>query len=192
MGVSPPTVVFLSRAARLVGATCILVWLIAGGINLLGAADSASTSTPDLFSMLEPTVILYLLPGLVLFAMGALVKSGRLWPAPIILLISILSLFKLVLLLLPMRGAIFNSPLSCELPARIACALLCLPCVFAWEDLAEMNRTRARRRPYARITDSTKYFPPSTWPAPRPPPPARTKRPPIRPEDPPRSQTPWS
>jgi hypothetical protein len=189
---SPPTVVFLSRAARLVGAGCILVWLIASGISLLAVAGSSSGSTPDLFTLLEPTVLLYLLPGLVLIALGALVKAGRLWPVLIILLISILSLFKLVLLLLPMRGAIFNAPLSCELPARIACALLCLPCVFAWEDLAEMNRTRARRRPYAKTTNSTKYFPPSTWPAPRPPPPARTRRPPIRPEDPPSSQTPWT
>ena len=120
MGVRHSTVVFLSLAARLVGAACILVWLIASGIIFLSVADPASSSTPDLFSILEPTVVLYLLPGLILLVLGTLVKAGRLWPAPIILLIGILSLFKLVLLLLPMRGAIFNAPFSCELPARIA------------------------------------------------------------------------
>ncbi len=143
MGVRHSTVVFLSRATRLVGAACILVWLIASGINLTAAADSTTSSTPNLISTLGPAVVLYLIPGLVLIAMGAMVDTGRLWSAPIILLVGILSLFKLVLLLVPMRGAIFNPPLSCELPTRIACALLCLPCVFAWEDLAEMNRTRA-------------------------------------------------
>ena len=190
MGVRHSTVVFLSRATRLVGAACILVWLIASGINLTAAADSTTSSTPNLISTLGPAVVLYLIPGLVLIAMGAMVDTGRLWSAPIILLVGILSLFKLVLLLVPMRGAIFNPPLSCELPTRIACALLCLPCVFAWEDLAEMNRTRARRPPSATVPDPTKYFPPTTWPAP--PPPARTKRAPIRPGDPPGSHTPWS
>jgi len=190
MGVSHSTVVFLSRATRLVGAACVLVWLIASGINLIATADSTPSSTLDLLAMLGPTAVLYLLPGLVLIAMGAMVETGRLWPAPIILLIGILSLFKLVLLLLPIRGAIFNPPLSCELPTRIACALLCLPCVFAWEDLAEMDRTRGRRRPAAAVPDSTKYFPPTTWPAP--PPPARSKHTPSRPENPPSSQTPWS
>jgi hypothetical protein len=192
MGVIPPNVVLLSRAARLVGAGCIIVWMIAAGIAVFGPGNGPSAPVPDLMTVLEPGILLYLAPGLVLFAMGMLAKMGRLIAAPIILFISIASLFKLVLLLLPMTGLLFDAPLACELPARTACALLCLPCVFAWEDLAEMNRTRARRRPYAGFPNSTKHFPPSTWPAPRPPPPARTRRPPIRPDDPPTSHTPWS
>jgi hypothetical protein len=192
MGVNHPTVVFLSRATRLVGAVCIFIWLIASGINLLGEPGSTPGSTLDLINMLEPTTMLYLLPGLALWLLGTLVKTGRLWPAPIILLIGVLSLFKLVLLLLPMRGPIFDAPLWFELPARIACAMLCAPCVFAWEDLTEMDRTRSRRRKYGRMTNPPTYPPPTTWPAPRPPPPARTPRPKIRPEDPPSSRTPWS
>lgn len=197
MGVIPPTVLFLARAARLAGAFCILIWLIAAGITLLANPDLAAGASPDLMHALEPSATLYLLPGLVLMLAGFLVKAGRLWPAPVILLISILSLFKLVLLLLPLRGPIFAAPLWFELPARIVGVMLSVPCVFAWEDLSEVNRTRARRRKSRARTSllANQTFPappPPAFPPIRPPPPSRRCRPPIRPDDPPTSRTPWS
>jgi len=194
MGVNPPTVVFLARATRIAGAVCILIWLIASGINLLANPDLVAGASPELIGTLEPTAALFLLPGLVLLVLGVMVNAGRLWPAPIILLISVLSLFKLVLLLLPMRGPIFTAPLYCELPARIACAILSVPCVFAWEDLAEVNRTRARRPKASRLANQTFAVPPRPVypPVPPPPPRARIQRPPIRPDDPPSSRTPWT
>jgi hypothetical protein len=192
MGPNPPTVIFLSRAARLVGGICVLVWVITGGMDL-AANPNANASLSDLIATLEPTAILYLLPGAILLICGVAIKAGRLWPAPIIFLLSILSLFKLVLLLLPMRGPFFQTPLGCELPARILCTVLCVPCIYAWEDLAEQNRTRWRRRRYGRRGNLDSGFPtPTTWPAAKPPPPARRKRKQVQPEDPPTSQTPWS
>jgi hypothetical protein len=194
MGLIPTTVVFLARATRIAGAICILVWLIGSGIIFMSNPELAAGANPALIGTLEPTAWLYLFPGLILLLTGFLVKTGRLWPAPIILLISILSLFKLVLLLLPMRGPIFGAPLSLELPARIACALLSVPCVFAWEDLAEMNRTRARRPKPSRLATSETFagFPSPVVPPLPPPPTTRIRRPPIRPDDPPAARTPWS
>jgi len=200
MGSKPSTVVFLSRAAEIVGAICLIVWLIAGGIVLLSDPNLPHRSKHELIEMLEPTSVLYLAPGLVLLLMGALIKTGRLWPAPIVLLIGILSLFKLVLLLRPPIGLYFNAPLAAELTVRIACALLSVPCAYAWEDLAEMNRTRGRRRRSVPIADLT---PPAAPPPPPPPaaPPRRpsappqvapTARPRLRRDEPPASQTPWS
>jgi len=194
MGSKASTVVFLSRAAGLAGAICLIVWLIAGGIVLLSDPNLPNRSKQELIELLEPTAILYLAPGLVLLLMGALIKTGRLWPAPIVLLISILSLFKLVLLLRPSTAHYFSEPLAAELTVRIACTLLRVPCAYAWEDLAEMNRTRGRRRRNVRIAD------PNPPPAPPPAPPARPKAPPVaaaprprlRRDEPPESQTPWS
>jgi len=192
MDLRPPTIVFLARAARIVGAVCILIWLIDFGINLLSEPNTGTAQ--DLTGMLEPIIALYLVPGVILLVMGILVKMGRLWPTVVIFLIGVLSLFKLVLLLIPLQAPIFNTPLVCEIPARIACAFLCVPCAFAWEDLAELSRTRGRRRKFGRISTPASHFPPpSTWPAPRPPPPARSRpRQKIQPEDPPSSHTPWT
>jgi hypothetical protein len=97
-----------------------------------------------------------------------------------------MSLFKLVLLLLPMTGPYFNAPLAAELTVRIACALLSVPCAYAWEDLAEMNRTRGHRPRSVRIAEPD-------LPADPPPPPASNiARPRPRRNEPPKSQTPWS
>jgi hypothetical protein len=194
MGQAPPAVVFLSRATRIVGALCLFFSLVAGGIRMLSDPNIASASPPEIIHLIEPIAILYLLPGLILLICGVMVKAGRLWPAPIILLISFLSLFKLVLLLVHLPGPLFNTPLSWELPVRIICAALSVPCVFAWEDLAEVNRTRARRRRRGLPVQSpTVNLPPAPASFPKPPPPStKIPRRPIRPDDPPTSKTPWS
>jgi len=189
----PSTVVFLARAARLVGAICVFIWLIAAGMTLLGDPNVATRSRQEIIAMLEPTAALYLLPGMILLLAGLMAKAGRLWAAPVILLVGILSLFKLVLLLVKLPGPILHPPLFWELPARILCAALSVPCAFAWEDLAEMNRTRARRTRRLRVADRAEAAEVAPQAYPPPPPPAtRIPRRPIRPDDPPGSQTPWS
>lgn len=196
MGPAPPAVVFLSRATRVVGALCLFFSLVAGGIRVLSDPNFAAASRSEINYLLEPIAMLYLLPGLILLICGVMVKAGRLWPAPIILLVSVLSLFKLVLLLVHLPGPPFNAPLSWELPVRIICAALSVPCVFAWEDLAEMNRTRARRRRRGHVIQSPTVnlpSPPAPAAFPKPPPPStKIQRRPIRPDDPPTSKTPWS
>jgi hypothetical protein len=191
---NPLSVIIFSRATRIVGAACILVWLIAGGVTFFTDPNFTSRSIPEMIQSLEPTALLYLFPGLILVMLGAIVKGGRLWPAPIIFLISILSLFKLVLLLVPIHNTFLKVPLYYELPPRIACALLSVLCVFAWEDLAEMNRTRARRGNSLQFTSPppSPGLPRIPRPTPRPPPPSKIPRHKIRPEEPPSSQTPWS
>ena len=208
MGSSASTVVFLSRAARLAGAICLFVWLIAGGIVLLSDPNFPNRSRYELIELLEPTSILYLAPGLILLLLGALIKTGRLWAGTIVLLISISALFKLVLLLLHLPGPYFNAPLAAELTVRIACALLSVPCAYAWEDLSEMNRTRGRRARRVRVVEPDLPVDPPPPPAPPPPPPTSPPAPPrlravpppvtnlprprLRRDEPPASQTPWS
>ncbi|MGD0770398.1 MAG: hypothetical protein ABSB42_19615 [Tepidisphaeraceae bacterium] len=205
MGSNASNVVFLSRAARLAGAICLFVWLIAGGIVLLSDPNFPNRSRQELIEMLQPTCVLYLAPGVVLILMGVLIKTGRLWPGTIVLLISISALFKLVLLLLPLTGPYFKAPVAAELTARIACALLSVPCAYAWEDLVEMNRTRGRRPRRVRVVEPE---PPAEPPPPAPPPPpspppappritapppvTNLPRPRLRRDEPPASQTPWS
>jgi hypothetical protein len=190
------SVIFLSRASRAVGGFCVFVWLIAAGIDLFLGPDVASTPNTTLFIAVWPSTVLYLVPGVILFLAGALVRTGRLWAAVIILLISILSLFKLAVLLLPMTGPYFQQPLGCEIPVRLLCALLSVACAYAWEDLVEMNRTRSRRpRGVPRIIQ-TETPAPAPKPAPprqrTPPPSTRIPRPKIRRDNPPESKTPWS
>ena len=187
---SPPAVVFLSRAVRLVGAACVFFSLIAGGMRALVDPNFATRSNQEIIRMLEPVAILYLLPGVILFICGVMVKARRLWPAPVVLLISVLSLFKLVLLLVHLPGPPFNAPVLWEVPVRIVCAALSVPVVFAWEDLAEVNRTRSRRRRARIIQSPTVNLPPASFPKP-PPPSTKIPRRSIRPDDPPTSKTPW-
>ena len=191
-----PTVIFLSRATRAVGGFCVFVWLIAAGFDLFLGPDVTSNPSATLLQAVWPSTVLYLVPGIVLFLAGAIVRTGRLWAAVIVLLISILSLFKLAFLLVPMTGPYFQQPLGCEIPARVLCALLSVACAYAWEDLVEMNRTRPRRpRGVPRIV-AAQVPAPAPKPAPPrqrvPPPSTRIPRPSIRRDNPPESKTPWS
>lgn len=188
------TVIFLSRATRSVGAFCVFVWLIAAGMALFSDPQFPAQLTSELIAALWPASMLYLAPGLVLFLCGALVRTGRLWAGVIILVVSILSLFKLAFLLLPMPGPYWSPPVGCELPVRLLCALLSVACAYAWEDLIEMNRTRPRRpRGSPRIVPT----PPAvrfSAPAPArhkvPPPSTKIPRPKLRREKPPDTKTP--
>jgi hypothetical protein len=187
-------VMFLSRAARLVGALIVLLWLASSAVAVFTDPNFQGRKPAEIFEMLQPSVVLYLVPGVALIICGLMVRAGRLWPAPVIFLISILSLFKLVLLLVHLPGPLFNAPLYWEIPVRVLSAALSVPCAFAWEDLAEMDRTRARRSQRGRPSDivSGNSIAPPAPPNRTPPRTVRTQRQPIRPDDPPGAQTPWS
>jgi hypothetical protein len=190
------TVIFLSRATRAVAGFCLFVWIVAVGVAVFSDPQFNSNPGPEFMAAFWPATILYFIPGTILFISGALVRTGRLWAAVIVLLISILSLFKLAFLLVPMTGPYFDPPLGCEIPVRLLCATLSVGCAYAWEDLTEMNRTRPRRpRGTPRIIQTP---PPPKPPQPAPPkfktPPPSTKipRPNLRREKPPQSRTTWS
>jgi hypothetical protein len=190
------TVIFLSRATRAVAGFCLFVWIVAVGIAVFSDPNFNSNPGPEFMAAFWPATILYFIPGSILFISGALVRTGRLWAAVIVLLISILSLFKLAFLLLPYTGPYFAPPLGCELPVRLLSAVLSVGCAYAWEDLTEMNRTRSRRpRGTPRIIQTP---PPPKPPQPAPPkfktPPPHTKipRPKLQREKPPQSRTTWS
>jgi hypothetical protein len=187
------TVVFLSRATRAVAAFCLFVWIVAVGVAVFSDPQFNSNPGPEFMAAFWPATILYFIPGSILFISGALVRTGRLWAAVIVLLISILSLFKLAFLLVPTTGPYFDPPLGCEIPVRLLCALLSVGSAYAWEDLTEMNRTRSRR---PRGTPRMIQTPPSPKPPPpkfkTPPPHTNIPRPNLRREKPPQSRTTWS
>ena len=192
MGYNSHTVAFLSRATVLTALICAICWLADTGIAFFGSPNLTSQSSVDVVNVFVAPIILYLSPAVVLFALASQVKAGHLWANAVILAICIFSLFKLVLLVTTLTGPYFAPPLSCELPSRIACALLSVACVYAWEDVDDMSRTRshatAREIP---IPTAAKVNPP---PRRKPPPPPVTSIPRQRPrrEDPPPSHTPWS
>ncbi len=190
------TVIFLSRATRAVAGLCLFVWIVAVGIAVFSDPQFNSNPGPEFMAAFWPATILYFIPGTILFISGALVRTGRLWAAVIVFLISILSLFKLAFLLVPMTGPYFDPPLGCEIPVRLLCATLSVGCAYAWEDLTEMNRTRSRRpRGTPRIIQ-TPPPPKPPHPAPlkfkTPPPSTNIPRPNLRREKPPQSRTTWS
>jgi hypothetical protein len=187
MGYNSHTVVFLARATRLTGGICLLIWLIAVGIAIFSSPDQSTPNpTVNFLQEMEASAGLYLVPGVILFVLAGIVKAGRLWPAPVILLISALSLAKLVLLMTALGGPFFQPPLSCEIPARLACAMLSVGCVYAWEDLADMNRTRWRTRRGSRMMQTPRaeaVQPPQAVQSPRPAQSTRTgQSPPAKPK----------
>jgi hypothetical protein len=193
MGYNPHTVSFLSRATRLTAVICAICWLAATGIAFFGSSNLASRTSVDVINAFFAPIVLYLVPAVVLFALASQAKEGHMWANATILAVCILSLFKLVLLVTDLTGPYFNPPLSCELPARIACALLSVACIYAWEDVADMNRTRshatAREIP---IAPAAKVNPPPRRKPQTPPPVTSIPRQKTRREDPPPSHTPWS
>jgi hypothetical protein len=221
MAYSSHTVAFLWRATRIAAAICMVCWIIASGIVFVTDPNVTSRSPADLVQLLTPPIVLYLLPGVILLMLASVAKSERLIAAPLILLIGGLSLFKLVLLATALKGPYFAPPLSSELPARIACALLSVACVYAWEDLSDMSRNRSRARTKTvTMSPATNVHPPKRRvplsPVPPPPqqkttqqksapskppqqkppppkPPATSAPPPrIRRDEPPPTHTPWS
>jgi hypothetical protein len=200
MGYNSHTVAFLWRATRIVAALCVVVWIIASGIAIVGDPNLSSHSPLDSLHNLIPPIILYLIPGAALFILASMARSNKLIAAPLIFLIGALSLFKLVLLATSLKGPYFTAPLSCELPARIACALLCVASVYAWEDLADIGRTRSRygSKPIVMSRATTVHPPPRRAPtSPRSAPPQATpppqKAPPQKtPQQQPMAQKPTS
>ena len=144
MGYSSHTVSFLWRSTRMIAALCAVIWLIASGMALFGNPKLSSQSPLDTANSLLAPAVLYLFPGVILFILAMQARKGRRWAAGLILLVSLLSLVKLVLLATSLSGPYFNQPLSCELPVLLSCAFLSFACVFAWEDLSDISRTRSR------------------------------------------------
>jgi hypothetical protein len=191
MGYNSHTVTFLRRATRIVAAICIVCWIIASGIVFVTAPDLTSRSPADLIQSLTPPIILYLVPGVILLMLASLVKSERLVAAPLILLIGGLSLFKLVLLATSLKGPYFAPPLSSELPARIAAALLSVACVYAWEDLSDLSRNRPRAgaktvtmEPLTKVHAPKRRVPLSPLPAPTKQKATQQQSPPLKPQSP--------
>ncbi|HEY1922163.1 MAG TPA: hypothetical protein VGG44_05310, partial [Tepidisphaeraceae bacterium] len=80
---SPLTVVALSRSTRIVGAVCIVLSLLAGGMTVLSDPNFSANSFSGWVSLLGSDLLLYFFPGLILIVLGAAIKSGRLWAAPL-------------------------------------------------------------------------------------------------------------
>jgi hypothetical protein len=162
MAYNSHTVAFLWRATRIASAICVVSWIIASGIVFVINPGLRSSPPADFMQALTAPVILYLIPAAILWMLSSLAKSGQLLAAPLILLVGGLSLFKLVLLATSLKGPYFTPPLASELPARIACALLSVACVYAWEDLADISRNRSRAGPKTiAMSPATKVHPPS-------------------------------
>jgi hypothetical protein len=185
MGFAPHTVTFLARASRAIGVLTLVAWLIDCIVLLNSGSGPASAKTGELLILLLPTVPLYALPGLILLICSKSVDNGRPAAVAIIFIISILSLFKLVLLAGSFEGPYFDMPLYLELPVRGFFTLLSVACAYAWPDLMDMKRMRSS--PPRGNSMQPKPFPP------RPVPPPSGQLPRLRPkrDDPPASQTPW-
>jgi hypothetical protein len=102
----------------------------------------------------------------------------------LIFIISVLSLFKLVILPADLSGPYFDAPLYLELPVRGLCALLSVACGYAWPDLTDMRRMRNGP---VRDGERRMDVPPTATPARKE---NLPRRAPKR-DDPPASQTPW-
>ena len=87
---NPLSIVILSRSTRVVGTLCILTWLLVGGTRLSTDPNFANLPIADMIQYIAPSAALYLVPGIILFLLGLMVKAGRLWAAPLIFVISIL------------------------------------------------------------------------------------------------------
>jgi hypothetical protein len=184
MGFAPHTVMFLARAARGVGTLTLLAWVIDCGVLIYSGRDGASVKWSELIGLLAPTLVLFALPGVLMIVCAKSAENGRAAGVGIIFIISVLSLFKLVVLPADLSGPYFDVPLYVELPVRGLCALLSIACAYAWPDLTDMRRMRnARVRDGARRLD----VPPIATPARKE---NLPRRPPKR-DDPPASQTPW-
>ncbi len=140
MGFAPHTVTFLSRAVWIVALLTLAAWVIDCGVIFY--SNSTGGKPVELIGQLFPPLPLYALPGVILLMCAKSVERGKHMAAGIIFIISILSLFKLVLLVSPLQGPYFDVPLYLELPVRISAALLSVACAYSWSDLADMKRTR--------------------------------------------------
>ncbi len=177
MGFAPHTVMFLARAARAVGALTLLAWVIDCGVVYYSGRDG-------LIAQLGPTLVLFALPGVLMIACAKSAENGRSAAVALIFFISVLSLFKLVILVGDLTGPYFNVPLYLELPVRGLSALLSVACAYAWPDLTDMRRMRN-----GPVHEGERRLgvPPIATPARKE---NSPRRPPKR-DDPPASQTPW-
>jgi hypothetical protein len=185
MGFAPHTVTFLARASRVVGVLTLVAWVIDCIMLFNSGSGPAGAQAGELLILLLPTVPLYAFPGLILLICSKSVDNGRPVAVAIIFIISILSLFKLVLLPSSLEGPYFDVPLYLELPVRGLFTLLSVACAYAWPDLMDMKHTRFP--PPGRNPVQPKPFPARPVP---PPTPHLSRRRPKR-DDPPASQTPW-
>ena len=202
MGSNASNVIFLSRAVRLVGEICLFIWLIVGGIVVLSDPGFRSRSGQELIEMIQPICVLYLRAGRNPDSDGGAdqnraalawndcpahqhlgpVQAGASPPA--------------------VDRPLFQRAAGGRDDGANCLALLSVPCVYAWEDLVEMNRTRGRRPKRVRIVESDALAEPPPPPPPPLPPPAppadgaaaghQHSRPRLRRDEPPASQTPWS
>jgi hypothetical protein len=185
MGFAPHTVMFLARAARGIGALTLAAWVIDCGVLFYSGSGGASVKPSELFGLLAPTLALYALPGVMMVVCAKSVENGRPAGVAVIFIISVLSLFKLVILPAGFSGPYFDVPLYLELPVRGLCALLSVACAYAWPDLMDMRRMR--NAPPRRMTDRQIAFPPMAAPTPT----EQLPRPRPKRDEPPASQTPW-
>jgi len=196
MKIASPSVSFLAGASQFVGGLSVLAWLYCAGIEYLNNPNIIHAPPLQIGQALQVPSVLYLVPGIFLIVLGRRINAGRLWPALGLVILSGLSLFKLVALITDLHGPYLKPPLECEIPIRILMALLGVACVPAWQDLSEINRTRGRRvkrakprreyaapAPVGRISPITLLTPPPVTTIPRP----RMRR-----DEPPSEQTPWS
>jgi hypothetical protein len=178
MGFAPHTVMFLARAARAVGAMTL-------GVLFYSGPDGASAKSSELFALLAPTLALYALPGVMLVVCAKSAENGRSAGVSIIFILSVLSLFKLVILPAGFAGPYFDAPLYLELPVRGLCAMLSVACAYAWPDLTDMKRLQNVSP--RRVADRQLPFPPTAAPTPT----EQLPRPRPKRDEPPASQTPW-
>jgi len=167
----------------------LAAWLIDCGMLFNSGPGPAGVKPAELIGLLLPTVPLYALPGLILLICAKSVDNGRPAAAVIIFVLSILSLFKLVLLPASFDGPYFDAPLYIELPVRGLFALLSVACAYAWPDLIDMKRTQITpsQRNEDRQSDRPRPFPPRPAPTPT----GQLPRPRPKRDELPPSQTPW-
>ena len=191
-----PSVAFLAGASQLVGGLCILAWIYCGGIVYLNDPNLLHAKPLRIIQAIQAPNMLYLVPGILLVLMALRIKAGHLWPAAGLLILSGLSLFKLVVLITDFAGPYLHPPLECEIPIRILTAFLGVACVPAWQDLSEISRTRGpkpkRVKPEEKPVELPRPFRESRISLLTPPPVTTIPRPRMRRDEPPSAQTPWS
>jgi hypothetical protein len=189
MGFAPHTIVFLARAARMVGALTLVAFFVDCTVLFYSGPPVAGAKAAGVVLQLWPPLVLYAAPGLILLLCARFVRRGRPAAAAIIFLIGVLSLFKLAVLPISPEGSVFDAPLYLELPIRGLCALLSIASAYAWWDLTDLKRTWTAppRRSGDLPRPGPKGFPP--WPAPTPT--EQLPRPRPKRDEPPPSQTPW-